>query len=168
MTTLQGPTGPVGPTGPANLTFTAPREVLTESSHKGVWVSVPEMRRIQRRINAIREPIQWIRNLGWACIALAPAAILAWLPWAATYGSLPVAVRLDWAWVTPAMLLTALAALVIAVVCFFMNRAHQTEIVRDKRAALDVLDSIAERYGLPSGFENGQSTSPAISSQDQT
>jgi hypothetical protein len=135
-----------------SLTFSTSREVMTEQSHKGVWASLAEMQRVRGRIVAIREPMQWIKNLGWAALALAPAAILAWLPWIAAYDALPDAAKLQFAWVGPAMLLVALFSLILAFVCFFMNRSRQSEITHDKQSALDVLDAIAERYGLTEGF----------------
>jgi hypothetical protein len=127
----------------------AERHLVVEQAETGFYMSIREWRRLRRHAEDIREPIHWVRNLGWACFTLAPTAILAWFPWSAAYSQLPEAAKLEYAWVGPAMILLALFCGVGSIVCYFMNSSHQKEIGRDKANVLDAMDAIEERLGFP-------------------
>ena len=133
---------------PQRVTFTTQQDLLVEQRQTGVYVSLGEWRRLRKHVRAIREPAHWIRNLAWFLLALIPAGLLAWSPWSATYGQLPTQTKLDYAWVSPSIVLFVLVGAGGGIVCWLISRTHQGETEQDKARVLDDMNAIEERYGV--------------------
>jgi hypothetical protein len=97
-------------------------------------------------------------NLAWTMVGVAVAAILAWLPWQAAYGQLPSQTRLQYAWISPTLVVAAIAGAVLAGVAFAFSHTTRrlesvsvTGIVRD----MDALHpSCSEASSLPATSAN--------------
>lgn len=78
--------------------------------------------RIRSRVNSIGQPTRYASNLAWTMVGVAVAALLAWLPWQATYGQLPSRTRLNYDWISPTLVVGAIAAVIVAVLAFASAR----------------------------------------------
>src|SRR2546425_3601239 len=77
--------------------------------------------RIRRRVTQLANPLPNALLVAWICVGIAATALLAWIPWIASYQQLSSDSQLRFAWVTPLMLSVGGAALVLAVIMFWIN-----------------------------------------------
>ncbi len=81
-----------------------------------------DWKRIRNRVGKLANPIPGALTVAWACVGVAITAILAWLPWVASYSQLSQDARLQFAWVSPSMVALAFAALLLGIAMFWVNR----------------------------------------------
>ncbi len=102
-----------------------------------------DWRRIRERVEKLTDPLPYIGQVGWASVGIGGGAILALLPWTAAYSQLPVSAHNHYAWITPALVIMGVAAVVIAVLCLLANRQMRN---RDKATVASVLSDMDDVY----------------------
>jgi hypothetical protein len=98
--------------------------------------------RIHRRVADLANPISWARDLAWSCVTLCGACLLALIPWLPAYEALGPDSRLTFAWVTPALVIGAIACAVIAAISFVLHSRVDKVIRRDVAHVLEEMDEI--------------------------
>jgi hypothetical protein len=132
---------------PRNYTrVSAERYLLPEAIAEGMFMSVSECERIKKRVNDIREPLQWPKTAAWTAGSIGIAALLALFPWNATYDLLTDTEKLAYSWVGTTFLLIAAFSVVVIFGAVLFHRSNRDEIARDKKAVLDLIEAIEERY----------------------
>jgi hypothetical protein len=71
-------------------------------------------------------PLRYASNLGWTAMGIAATSILAWIPWQAVDGQLPTKVQLQYAWVSPLLIVVSIAGGVLAVFSFAVAHTQQS------------------------------------------
>ena len=125
---------------PSNFRLPAP--TLTVRSESVFPVRPMDWKRIRDCVERLPEPERFVQNLAWACIGISIGALLAVLPRAPAYEQLAPDVQLKYAWVAPALLILAAAALVVGVACLLLLRKVRATIVVSKEHVLADMDAI--------------------------
>jgi hypothetical protein len=156
---------PVQPVGPG-ATSSAPAPPPTNIAQPGATVTHPthtvqlatvtvferEWFHLAHEIGRMTNPIPWARELGWSCISLCGAALLALIPWSASYGHLPAAAQQSFEWVTPLLWILALFAAVLATLSFSLFRKVE-KVIRSE--ATSVLEEMEGLHPLPPRTDQG-------------
>jgi hypothetical protein len=122
--------------------------------------------RLRRRVADLANPIPWARDLGWSCVSLAAAFLLALVPWIPAYGQLPPSGQLGFAWVSPCLVVGAVAAIIVAVLSFVMHANMEKVVKRDVKHVLEDIDEIhpqlsaAVSGGVPAARSLASESSP--------
>lgn len=98
---------------------------------------------------ALANPLPYLSSVGWTCIGITASAALGYFPWTAARSQLPSDAQVQYAYVSPLLVITAVAALVLAIFCFVVNK-----IVRQMRTATassvcDDMDAIYAPHKKP-------------------
>ena len=98
-------------------------------SHR-TWTTLCE------RVQNLSDPIRHSVALGWSCVGLAGGGILALLPWLAAYKQLTPDDKLEFSWITPAIVVTTIAAGVLGAYSFWIGRIIGEDRQRHARQVL--------------------------------
>lgn len=88
--------------------------------------------RLRRDVEALGKGPRKLSGLGWSCVGLAGGAATALFPWLAAESQLPENARLDYAYITPALIGTLVFAAVLALAAFVLD--HYVKGVRSSNA----------------------------------
>lgn len=109
---------------------------------------------LRNSIDSIKEPPSYTTNATWAALGIATSAILALALWLSIHSALPVKAQVHYSYVTPLLIITAIASVVLAVFAAFVGhqvrRLHTTSIKQ-------VVDSMDAIYG-PHSHTDSDST----------
>ena len=106
---------------------------------------------IYRRVEEIKNPIPWASSVAWACVGVAPSALLSFLGWLAAYDVLPPSQQTRLAWVAPAIAALGIFAVALCIICFVMDREVEGIRQRDKTRVLEEMDHFYEPHRLREG-----------------
>src|SRR5258706_14626801 len=89
-------------------------ELISASKEQGFPVPFREWDRIRALIAALPGPERVAANLAWSCVAVVASAVLALITWAPAYRQLDDKAKLEFAWVTPTLVVIGVACVVVA------------------------------------------------------
>jgi hypothetical protein len=130
-------------------------------------LSVTDWQLLRDEAELIGEPVQWVRNLGWAAVTLVPASVIALLTWVPAYDQLPASSQLTFAPVAPALAALAILGLVLAGTCYKAHSAIQGSRTGDKDRLLRTMDMVEGKCGLTGegaslGIDDGDEAASAL------
>jgi hypothetical protein len=105
-----------------------------------------DWRRIRARVKALTDPLPYVGQIGWVCVGVSASAFLGWMPWAAAYSQLPFKAQVHYAWVSPLLILTGIAGLLIAIFCLIVNYRMRKMEATTVRSVLSEMDMIYEPH----------------------
>jgi len=102
--------------------------------------------KLRQNVADLKEPVPYLASVGWACAGLTAGALLGLLAWLPVNSALPVKARVHYSFITPLLIITAVAGIVI--VTFTFAVWHQLKQMRltSVRNVLDEMDAIYEPY----------------------
>jgi len=132
---------------PAESVFRAPhgsslKVSETEMDLPTFPVLVRDWSRIRRRVADLANPISWARDLAWSCVSLGAGCLLALIPWLPAYKALGTGSQLEFAWVSPGLVIAGVACAVVATICFVLHSRVDRVIRRDVSHVLEEMDEI--------------------------
>jgi len=98
--------------------------------------------RIRRCVGELAQPVRYASNLAWTMVGIAISAVLALLPWQGAKAELSLAAQVKYAWISPALVIAATAAAIIAVFGFLFARSFAKRERTDVRGILADMDGI--------------------------
>lgn len=98
--------------------------------------------RIRRCVAAIAQPTRYAANMAWTAVGVSVAAVLAWLPWQAAYSQLPTKAHFHYAWVSPALVVTAIGAAILAVLGFVFAKQEAQKMESVVTGVVQDMDAI--------------------------
>jgi hypothetical protein len=106
----------------------------------GDWMKLREM------VTNLKEPVPYLASVGWTCVGLTVAALLSLLGWLPINSALPVKAHTRYTFVTPLLIITAVAGTVI--VGFTFTVWHQVKRIRvtTVKNVQDHMDAIYRPY----------------------
>src|SRR5436190_40283 len=107
--------------GPASFTVPGNMRVAPTPDEDCFLMPRRHWRRLRRRIGGLTDPISFAMNLGWTAVGVCLSGCIGLLPWMPAYAQLPPDAKLEFAWVTPALVSVAASSLVVAVVAFVLS-----------------------------------------------
>jgi hypothetical protein len=122
------------PESPDQVVFQPPPRTLTVPAGDEEVLMVPrrDWDRLYRCVGAITQSPKYMFNFAWTMIGVGTASILAWLPWQAADSQLSHASQLHYAWVSPVLVVGAIAAAILATFGFAVattnSRQSSTEV----------------------------------------
>ena len=123
----------------AQLTISAEADKLFPVRHN-------EWQRLCRRVAQSANHAPYFASLGWACVGISASSILAYFPWVAAASQLPESARSQYAYISPLLIVAAIASFVVALVCWLANHnAKQMRQVSVKEI-LEEMEAIYEPY----------------------
>lgn len=121
---------------PARLAFPQRPEEAFPMRHE-------DWQRIRARTAKIRIPSQTFGNIAWAMLGLGSGSAVALLTWLPARSELSAA---EWAWVTPALIVIAIAAFAIMTVCLLAQRQLSDDATEDVENVLADMDQVYDRH----------------------
>lgn len=102
--------------------------------------------KIRRRVANLKEPVPYLASVGWTCVGITTAASLALLPWFSVDSALPAKVRAHYTYMTPLLIMIAIAGAVIAIFTFVVgHKIRQMRVTMIENVLVD-MDAIYEPY----------------------
>jgi hypothetical protein len=102
--------------------------------------------KLRQNVANLKEPIPYLASVGWSCLGLTVGALLGLLGWLPVNSALPAKARSHYTFVTPLLIITAVAGAVIVIFTFAVWRQIKQVRVVSVRNVLDEMDSIYEPY----------------------
>lgn len=135
----------------AHTQFSLPGAPLTyrQQPEPVFAVSRRDWRRIRGAVASLKFPFRWVENVMWVTIPLIPGAALVLLTWLPAYAELPPDAQLRESWVTPAIVVVGLSALVLAVYSYLVARGVRAELQRDVSHVLGDMDEVYQASNPP-------------------
>jgi hypothetical protein len=112
------------PATPPSEILLPPAE-LTVTVEKNIPIRCMDWNRLRRNIANLPEPLASPASAGWAFVGIAAAATIAYFPWAAAYSDLPIKAQQHYAYISPALITTAVAAIMIALYAFCEDKKQR-------------------------------------------
>ena len=113
--------------------------VTVPTPEQGIPVAVSDLQRIHRLASAMRKHNRYFEDLAWALSGVSASSFLAWLPWQASYSALNKRAHYHYAWVDSTLLITGVAACLIAIGCFVATtRARQKRNAEANEVVVEV------------------------------
>lgn len=102
--------------------------------------------KLREEVTNLKEPVPYLASVGWTCVGLAIAALLSLLAWLPVNSALPAKAHMRYTFVTPLLIITAAASIVI--VAFTFAVWHQVKHIRMTTInnVLDHMDTIYRPY----------------------
>lgn len=102
--------------------------------------------KLRQKVADLKEPVPYLASVGWTCAGLTAGALLGLVAWLPVNSALSVKARMHYTFITPLLIITAVAGTVI--VAFTFAVLHQIKQIRvaTVRNVLAEMDSIYEPY----------------------
>src|SRR5260370_21763817 len=104
--------------------------------------------RLCKRIAQAKRHASYFGSLAWASIGISASAIIAYFPWVAAASQLPTTAQTKYAYVSPLLIVTAIAAAIVALVCFLANHNTKQEQIVSIGSILEEITEIYEPHKL--------------------
>jgi hypothetical protein len=129
-------------------TFTLPGDELTLSPVPGRSFPMPhrDFRRFMRRAAALKDPAPWQLAISLVSFGIAPGAFLAFVGWLPVYSQLSQQSQNSFNWVGPLLLVSAVAATVIAVGFLVAHVSLRKKVKHDATVLCEDMDSLYEPF----------------------
>jgi hypothetical protein len=131
-----------------SITFETEYHVLKQPDPMCLTVTLIDWANLRKQAMEVREPIHWIKNLGWALVTVSASAGLALVPWLPAYQQLPSSAQLRFDYVTPLLACVCGGCALAAVFSYFANKAVASSASRPKVILLECIDLIQQRAGV--------------------
>jgi len=133
----------VGLTRPFRL---ARNSTVSSVHEKRFAIKDSDWRQLREEIANLREPAPYLASVSWTCVGITIGALLTLLIWLPADSKLPSKPHMDYIYVTPLIIMVAIAGAVIAV--FTLIVGHQTKQIRMTTVenVLADMDAIYRRY----------------------
>jgi hypothetical protein len=136
--TVQRPAG--------SVSIASSRDLMEEKRDPVFYVSLNDFKRLRQRVTEIRVPSQGVRNFAWFCAALVVTGGVGYMQWQPAHKALLPAAQMEFAWISPALGLLAIFAVVGVLVCVWVDKKLGTESYIDKRHVIEDMDATMERW----------------------
>jgi hypothetical protein len=113
-----------------------------------VHVMERDWMRLRRGVVTLSNPLHWARELGWCAVTLAAACALGFIGWLPPFQQLPQAGQLKYSAVAPALGVSTIACVVIAILAFGMHASVEGRLRGDVD---DVVEEMDEIHAAPAG-----------------
>jgi hypothetical protein len=102
--------------------------------------------KLRQKVDNLREPVPYLASVGWTCLGITAGALLALVAWLPVNSALPAKAQMRYAFITPLLIITAVAGALI--VAFTFTVWHQIKQIRvtTVKNVLDEMDAIYEPY----------------------
>lgn len=102
--------------------------------------------KLRQKVDNLREPVPYLASVGWTCVGITAGALLGLFAWLHVNSALPVKAQMHYTFITPLLIITAIAGALI--VAFTFTVWHQIKQIRvtTVKNVLDEMDTIYEPY----------------------
>jgi hypothetical protein len=102
--------------------------------------------KLREKVANLKEPVPYLASVGWTCVGITAGALLGLLAWLHVNSALPVKARMHYTFVTPLLIITAVAGAVIVAFTFVvLHQIKQIRVTKVKNV-LDDMDAIYKPY----------------------
>jgi hypothetical protein len=103
-------------------TFAPGVELLTaKDADQYMPIRCSDWDRIKRQVGRLKERESYLPGVAWTAIGIGASAGLALIPWNAAFAQFPASLQEHYSYVSPMMVITAIACGIIAAFCFFVG-----------------------------------------------
>jgi hypothetical protein len=119
------------------------------------WFAVrhTDWQRIRNDVRRLTNPVPYLGQIGWACIGIGGGAFIALIPWFPVDSELPGAAHGHYAWITPALIVTGIASIIIACLSLIVTRIIA---YHEKASVAAVLEDMDQCYDQMSRDNKGR------------
>jgi hypothetical protein len=101
---------------------------------------------LRKKVARLKEPVPYLASVGWTCVGIMVAALLALLVWPSIDSELPAKAHIHYTFITPLLAIGAVASAVIAIFAFVVgHQTKQIRIIMVDNVLID-MDNIYEPY----------------------
>jgi hypothetical protein len=124
-----------------------------------------DWRQLCRKLERIKNPAPSLAAVAWTSVGIAIGAIVAYLPWTAAYSELPAKAQLHYSFISPLLVILAIATAVLAVILFIVNASiKKVNVV----SIDDVLEDMNNIYAPYANRPATTTVTPPITSSKHT
>lgn len=105
-----------------------------------------DWRKLRQKVAALKEPIPYLASVGWTCVGITAAALLGLLAWLPINSALPVKAHMHYTFITPLLIITAIAGTLIIAFTFAVGHQMKQIHVTTVENVLADMDAIYEPY----------------------
>lgn len=116
---------------------------------------------LRRKLARIKNPAPGLAAVAWTSIGVAAGAGVAYLPWTAAYAELPARAQLRYAYISPTLVVVAIATIILAIALFVVNRTVKQVNVISVDNILEDMEDIYAPYKRK-GKERDDATSSRV------
>ena len=102
--------------------------------------------KLRQNVANLKQPVPYLASVGWTCAGLTTGALLGLLAWLPVNSALPVKARMHYTFMTPLLIITAVAGTVIVTYTFVVWHQIKKVRVTSVRNVLDEMDAIYEPH----------------------
>lgn len=105
-----------------------------------------DWRQLQKKLARIKNPAPSLAAVAWTCVGIAAASVVAYLPWTAAYAELPAKAQLHYSYISPLLVILAIATAALAIILFIVNYNVKRVNVVSIDNVLEDMDDIYAPY----------------------
>jgi len=102
--------------------------------------------KLRQKVANLKEPVPYIASVGWTCIGITAGSLLGLLAWIPVNSALPIKARMHYTFMTPLLVITAVAGTVIVTFTFVVGHQIKQIHVTTVENVLADMDAIYEPY----------------------
>jgi len=136
------------PPTPPEITLPAPRLDVPAAPERQFAIRHTDWLQLRRKVAAVSSPIANLASIGWACVGIAASAAIAYLTWIAAYSQLTPKVQEHYAFISPTLVVTAIASAIIALFSFYVSKREKQKNSELVESILEDMDSIHAPYEI--------------------
>jgi len=110
-----------------------------------------DWRQLQKKLERIKNPTPSLSALAWTCVGVAAGSVVAYLPWTAAYAELPPKAQLHYSYISPLLVILAIAAAFLSIVLFIVNYNLRKVNVVSIDNVLEDMNEIYQPYDAKAG-----------------
>ena len=130
---------PTAPGSPSDLDKLRQLERTFQVRHSD-WL------RLRQKVANLKDPVPYLASVGWTCIGITVSAILGLLAWLPINSVLPVKAHTHYTFITPLLIITAIASVLITAFTFTVwHQVKQIRVTTVENVLTD-MDTIYEPY----------------------
>jgi hypothetical protein len=134
----------------SKVEFQLPGEPLTIGQPEPRFpVSHRDWQRLRGRVAALTDPVPHLTEIGWVFVGISFTTFLSFIAWVPAYSQLPSPAQGRFSWIGPIMLVSMIAAAIIAVFSFRVNRLVEGTLRRDAQHVVEDMDHIYAPHRQP-------------------